>query len=113
VEARAAIEGVVSGPPVQVLEMRYGQPPAQVAETAAAVTTTRSQYLAVTRWVPAGLAVGGLVALVGGLALLARRRPADHGSAGAGSTGAVAELAVSGDGTGAVAETDRAAHTAP
>jgi hypothetical protein len=96
-EAEKTVGRVVSGPPLKVLEMQYGQPSAQVAETAAAVSQTRSLYLAVTRGVPAGLALAGLLALMAGLVLLRRRRPADDGGAGTGATGAVVAMAASGD----------------
>jgi hypothetical protein len=112
VDAQKAVDSLVAGAPVKVLEMQFGQAPAEIPASAAAVSETRSLYLAVTRMVPLGLAVLGLVALVTGLVRLRRRRPAEDGSAGTGAAGAVVAMAASGDDAGPSADADRSAQTA-
>jgi hypothetical protein len=78
-EAVSANEGLgklVTAPATELIEIRYDQTPASVADTASIIASQRSMVMAVRWYVPGTLLAMGVLALVVGGILARRRRDA-------------------------------------
>ena len=71
--ASAALADVATAAPIPVVEYRYAQTPASVADIAGDVKSQREQILLAEQWVPIGLAGAGLILFAIGLYLRPRR----------------------------------------
>jgi hypothetical protein len=72
--ADSALERMLNGSSIRVFEVRYEQTPASVADIARYTSSQRQKIQLAKVWVPVGLVVAGLLALVVAL-ILSRRRP--------------------------------------
>lgn len=77
VAADEALRELPTAPATKLIELRYDQTPASVADAAATISSQRTRVMAVTWYVPGALLGLGLLALLAGGILLRRGRDTD------------------------------------